>query len=132
MNIKGIDNLYSTNLPTTDRIDRNDGFKEIFDRTVSGIGAPSPVKPLDPRTIVLDQSDRVLDLLDNYAGKLADTSISLKEIHPLVRRIENEVRLMESGAADLVEENKDMGRLLREIAATASVAVLKFERGDYI
>ena len=132
MNIKGIDNLYDAKLPSPGRTEENSGFKEIFDRTVSGTNAPAPVESLDPRAMVLDRSDRVLDLLDTYAGKLADTSTSLKEIHPLVKRIENEVRFMESDAADLAGEHEDMGHLLRQVAATANVAVLKFERGDYI
>jgi hypothetical protein len=132
MNIKGIDNLHSAKLPAGRKVEGNGDFREILGRAVSGTGAPAPIQLPDPRGMVLNQSDKVLDLLDNYAGKLADASTSLKEIHPLVRRIENEVRLMESRAASLAGEHRDMGHLLRQVAATASVAVLKFERGDYI
>jgi len=132
MNIKGIDNLLKPGLPGAGKVRGDSGFQKVLDGKISGTDALSPARSEDPRAAVLDQSDRVLGLLDTYAGKLADASTSLKEMQPLVERIAKEVRLMESEAATLDPESRGVNRYLRDVSVTANVAMLKFQRGDYI
>ncbi len=90
-----------------------------------------PTKPVGQKDLALEQSDRVLTLLDRYAGKLADPSTSLKEIYPLVTRIQEEVDLLETSAADVPDE-KGVGRFFKDLAITANVAMLKYQRGDFV
>lgn len=131
MNIKGVDNVFNIGLSNTKKAHPGDGFKQILDKTVSEINQPDPTKPVGKKDPALEHSDKVLNLLDRYAGKLADPSTSLKEIHPLVTRIQEEVDLLEARAAD-VPDQKGAGQLFKDLAIMANVAVLKFQRGDFI
>lgn len=82
---------------------------------------------------VLDQGDRVLNLLDDYGRVLTDPGKTLKEIEPLVERIEKEVRLFEE-EAELEDYNDDQAfdQWAQDLAVTAYVALIKFRHGDYL
>jgi hypothetical protein len=63
---------------------------------------------------------------------LADPARTLKDIRPIVDRIEKEVTLMESEALGNVQNDKVLDGLVKDLAVTAKVAMYKFHRGDYI
>ena len=50
------------------------------------------------KTNILNQGERILNLLDDYGRVLTDSAKTLKEIEPLVERIEKEVCLFEEEA----------------------------------
>ena len=79
-----------------------------------------------------NKSEKILNLLDHYAGDLADPARTLKDIRPLVDSIEKEVTLMESEAVNKVQNDKALDRLVKDLAVTAKVAMYKFNRGDFI
>jgi CxxC motif-containing protein (DUF1111 family) len=105
---------------------------KVFDQKLNEINATTIPSSVDSKSNVIEQSDKILNLLDNYAGELADPSRTLKDIRPLVDSIEKEVRLMESEAANKSHDDKALDRLVNDLAVTAKVALYKFHRGDYI
>ena len=117
------------NLPSSKKTGGNQEFKQIFDRTLNEINAPGPV---DDKINVIEHGDKILNLLDDYARQLTDPGKTLKDIGPLVDRIEKEVRLIETEAAAKVHDDQELQTIIKDLSITANVAVLKFQRGDYI
>lgn len=132
MDISKIGNSFQTKLSSTAKIDDDNQFKQIFNRKLDEIHATISPCPIDSKNDVIVQSEKILNLLDHYAGELADSSRTLKDIQPLVDSIEKEVTLMESEAVNKVQNDKTLDRLVKDLAVTAKVAMYKFHRGDYI
>jgi len=131
MDITKIDNSFQAKLTSTAKADNNQ-FKQIFDKKLDELQTTPSLAPVDSKSDVIEQSEKILNLLDNYAGELADPSRTLKDIRPLVDSIENEVSLMESEAVNKIQNDKALDSLVKDLAVTAKVAVYKFHRGDYI
>ena len=131
MDINKIDNSFLAKLSSTAKVDDNQ-FKQIFDKKLDELHTTPSLSSVDSKSDVIVQSEKILDLLDNYAGELADPSRTLKDIRPLVDSIEKEVTLMESEAANKVQNDETLDRLVKDLAVTAKVAMYKFHRGDYI
>ena len=131
MDINKIDNSFQAKLTSTAKVDNNQ-FKQIFDKKLDELQTTPSLAPVDSKSDVIVQSEKILNLLDNYAGELADPSRTLKDIRPLVDSIENEVSLMESEAVNKVQNDKALDSLVKDLAVTAKVAMYKFHRGDYI
>ena len=131
MDINKIDNSFQAKLSSTAKVDNNQ-FKQIFDKKLDELQTTPSLAPVDSKSDVIVQSEKILNLLDNYAGELADPSRTLKDIRPLVDSIENEVSLMESEAVNKVQNDKALDSLVKDLAVTAKVAMYKFHRGDYI
>lgn len=132
MDINKIGNSFQTKLSSTAKVDSDNQFKQIFDRKLDEIHATAIPSPADSKSDVIVQSEKILNLLDYYAGELADPARTLKDIRPLVDSIEKEVTLMESEAVNKVHNDKALDRLVKDLAVTAKVAMYKFHRGDYI
>lgn len=133
MKTNGIGNPYGMGLPrASGGIPRDHGFNEIFEQKISGAREATTESRAHRAACLLDHGDRVLDLLDGYANELADPNNTLKDIAPLVKRIEDEVNLMEAQTKERAGDDGELARLIQELKVTANVAVLKFERGDYL
>lgn len=131
MDVNKIDNSFQAKLSSTAKVDNNQ-FKQIFDKKLDELQTTSSLAPVDSKSDVIVQSEKILNLLDDYAGELADPSRTLKDIRPLVDSIEKEVSLMESEAVNKVKNDKALDSLVKDLAVTAKVAMYKFHRGDYI
>ena len=131
MDINKIDNSFQAKLTSTAKVDNNQ-FKQIFDKKLDELQTTPSLAPVDSKSDVIVQSEKILNLLDDYAGELADPSRTLKDIRPLVDSIEKEVSLMESEAVNKVQNDKALDSLVKDLAVTAKVAMYKFHRGDYI
>lgn len=132
MDIKKIDQAGHPRPSAFDGITNDKGFKQIFDRELSEVNQVKSLITADPKTDLLDHSDKMLDLLDNYAKELGNPLKTLKDIEPMVSRIEKEVDLIESKTAGIVLQDGEIERFVRDLSVTAHVAVLKFQRGDYL
>jgi hypothetical protein len=132
MDINKIGNSFQAKLSSTAMIDDDDKFKQIFDKKLDELHKTTSPSPVDSKSDVIVQSEKILNLLDHYAGELADPARTLKDIRPLVDSIEKEVTLMESEAVNKVQNDKALDRLVKDLAVTAKVAMYKFHRGDYI
>jgi len=132
MDIHEIDNLYQAKSLSSQKINKDNRFKQIFDQKLAGIHAATSQIPLDCKRDVLDQSDKILHLLDDYARELTDPAKTLKDIEPLVESIRNEVSLIEDEAAKKVYNDNELEKIIKDLTITANVAISKFHRGDYI
>ncbi|MBW2407588.1 MAG: hypothetical protein JRF17_09485 [Deltaproteobacteria bacterium] len=132
MDINKIGHPLQTKLSSTAKVDNDNQFKQIFDRKLDEVHATTGTCSVDSKSDVIVQSEKVLNLLDHYAGELADPARTLKDIRPLVDSIEKEVTLMETEAVNKAHNDTVLDRLVKDLAVTAKVAVYKFHRGDYI
>ncbi|UCH00873.1 MAG: hypothetical protein JSU78_02625 [Deltaproteobacteria bacterium] len=132
MDVNEIDNLHQAKLSTSNKIKKDNGFRRILDQRLSEINAATAQTPTESKADVLERSDKILNLLDDYARGLTDPGKTLKDIEPLVEGIKKEVRLIEAGAVDSLHNDKDLERFIKDLAVIANVAVFKFHRGDYI
>jgi hypothetical protein len=132
MDIKKVDNSFQAALSATKKADGNNQFKQIFDRTLNEINGAGSISLVDDKRNVMEQSEKILDLLDRYSGALADSTKSLKDIKPLVDSIEKEVGSMESATGNQVRDDTALDKIVKDLAVTAKVAMYKFHRGDFI
>jgi len=132
MDISKIDNAFKSGLPSSKKVNGDNQFKQIFDKTLHKVDETTMPAPVDHKTDVIKQGDKILNLLDDYARLLTDPGKSLKDIEPLVASIEKEVSLIEAEAADKVHHDHELEKFVQDLAVTANVAALKFYRGDYI
>ncbi len=132
MDINKIGNSFQSKLSSTEKIDGDNQFKQIFNQKLDALHPTTNPCPVDNKSDVIVQSEKILNLLDHYAGELADPARTLKDIRPIVDSIEKEVTLMESEAVGTVQNDKVLDRLVKDLAVTAKVAMYKFHRGDYI
>jgi len=132
MDIREIDNLYRAKSLPSQKINKDNRFKQIFDQKLAGIHTATSQIPLDCKRDVLDQSDKILHLLDDYVRELTDPAKTLKDIEPLVESIRKEVNSIEAEAAEKVYNDNELERIIKDLTITANVAIFKFHRGDYI
>lgn len=108
--------------------------KSTEESQINGLGE-IPGLDFDIQTvssIVTEKTDKLLTSLESYASQLDDTSVTLKEIEPVLKRLNED-------AASLLEETLSLGKddqALIDIATSTAVAAkteyLKFQRGDYL
>ena len=132
MDITKIGNSFQAKLSSTAKVDGDNQFKQIFNQKLDELNPTTNPCPVDNKSDVIVQSEKILNLLDHYAGELADPARTLKDIRPIVDSIEKEVTLMESEAVGNVQNDKALDRLVKDLSVTAKVAMYKFHRGDYI
>ena len=124
-------------------------FSEILKRTMDSPSvskqAPAAAQPpftvsqiqfdaaisTDDRTPVLDRIERVLDGLEQYTTKLAETSVPASELEPLVARLEAENAELTSELQNL-PDGDPLKDLLNKVLVTSVVEVEKFRRGDFL
>jgi hypothetical protein len=92
--------------------------------------ASCKVSHIDRQT--LQHASKVLDVLEEYAKALENPQKSLKSIEPIVVRMQQELEGLDVGSRSYVGQHEELAELVNQIAVTASVEALKFERGDYI
>ena len=132
MDINGVDIIHKAKLTFADKINKDNGFKRIFDKQLAETNPTGALMPADSKAVVLEHGNKILNLLDDYASELSDPRKTLKHIGPLVETIEKEASLIEAEAADKVQSDSELGRFIKDIAVTANVAAFKFHRGDYV
>ena len=134
MNIHRINPLGDISCNTPSRVEKDQGFNEIFERRLSETtpGGDVPGGTTRPEAALLDRSDRILERLETLAADLANPSKTLKDMDPLVAEIDREVRQLEMDAAAETAPDPALGDILRDLKITAQVAVFKYQRGDFI
>jgi len=132
MDIHEIDNLYQAKSLSSQKINKDNRFKQIFNQKLTDIHATASQTSLDFKRDALNQSDKILHLLDDYARELTDPSKTLKDIEPLVESIRKEVNTIEAEAAEKVDNDNELERIIKDLTITANVAISKFHRGDYV
>jgi len=132
VDINKIDHSYQEKVGSSTSKTEENGFKKVFDQKMNEINGTLPQNLLEGKSNVLKQGDKILNLLDDYGRVLTNPAMTLKEIEPLVERIEEEVSLFEIKAAQAGHDDKALDRLTHDLATTAQVALYKFRRGDFV
>jgi len=120
---------------TTAQPGNNTDFKSIFNNQMAQVdGAQELIDmaTVDNRVALLEHGDTLLSFLDAFAADLENPDKRLKQITPLVNNIENEVSKIQATVAENTSVDNDLQNLMKELTVTASVAMCKFQRGDFI
>ena len=75
--------------------------------------------------------DKILSLLDDYAGHLNDPTKTLRDIEPLVGELEKEIKFIEAETAEKGQNDEGLQGLINDLVLTANVNIYKFYRGDF-
>jgi len=132
MDIRKIGDLSPSTLSSPKKPIENDAFRQIYQEKLSTVSETPASFLFDAKTDFIDQGDKVLDLLDAYAAELNNPEKNLKDIDPLVKAIEKEMNIFETKRADHPGMDEEMDGIAQDLSITANVALLKFQRGDYI
>jgi len=146
MDINKISCLVKTARPTKQaRVENGKIFADVLDKTVnatfgeqSPAEAPVPVGGVLPtacaeatsvNSLTIHRASSMLNLLESYAKALHDPKRSLKSIEPIVGQIRDQIQGLKVRAHG---QDEGLLKLVDQIAVTATVETLKFQRGDYI
>ncbi len=88
---------------------------------------PSPAA----REKTVERVDNLLNLLDHYRDQLADSKVTLRSIEPILNTISKEKDQL-SGVLDDLPNGDGLKDIVQRTLITASLEVMKFNRGDYI
>ena len=83
------------------------------------------------KRLTLERIDDFLNLLDNYRDQLADPQVTLRDLEPVINRIEKEKEQLSSVMESLPNED-ELKDIVNRTLITASLEVIKYNRGDYI
>ena len=83
------------------------------------------------RQYALDRIENLIGLLDQYRLQLADPGVTLRNIDPIIRKIDQETENL-TPVIDSLPEDEDLKNIINQTLVTASLEVSKFYRGDYI
>lgn len=81
---------------------------------------------------VVQKTDSLLNLLDQYSRDLNDPGKNLKEIAPLIETIKTDAQELMNEAQQTLAADDALNEIATQCAVTANVEYLKFERGDYL
>jgi len=130
-------------------------FKKIMDQTMLQAGKKGGIDPyrnLEPaidgirihhgaeeirepfkmveKQQVIGEIQQTLDIIDFYAAKLADSSLSISGITPLIGHLEDKMETLRSmeSAAGMPEKLRP---IISDMVITIGTEIAKFKRGDY-
>ena len=91
-----------------------------------------PIKALgEDKNTVVERVYKFLNILDDYHHKLGDRQVSLKEVDPLINRLETENENLRPVLESLADGD-ELKEILNNVLITASLEAIKYRRGDYI
>ena len=98
-------------------------------------GRVTPIRfaPLSPeaREMTVERVDNLLNLLDQYRDQLANPKVTLRTIEPILNTIAKEKEQL-TGVLDNIANDDGLKDIVQRTLITASVEVMKFNRGDYV
>ena len=90
------------------------------------------IRPIDEDAVGAEQqTERFIDLLDDYRGRLADGRVSLRQLEPAVRSIEQARDALAPVLAGLPESD-GLKDILSRALVTAESEIARYRRGDYL
>lgn len=151
MKIDGNDEIlksgYTVKTPKNDQPSEAD-FKNILKESVEkSTENPSEIQPttlLDPisamrfnplpsqdKNITVERVENLLNLLENYRQQLRNPNLTLRTLEPIMNTITEEKDQL-SAKLDSISNEDGLKDILNQTLITASLEVIKFNRGDYI
>ena len=79
---------------------------------------------------VIDRVETFIGVLDEYRQMLGDSQANLKEIYPLIKTLDAENERLRP-VLDSLSDGDELKEILNRAMVTASLATMKFYRGDY-
>jgi hypothetical protein len=110
----------------------NKSFREVLQLRISQTNPASSATGPGSKAAFLEQGERVLDLLDDVAQALADPQKTLKDLEPLMVKVEAEAKPLETAPGSGGDSDQGLPGLLGDVSLLAHVALMKFRRGDYL
>jgi hypothetical protein len=80
---------------------------------------------------VIERTEKVLDILEEYQNKLLDPQSTLRDIHPLIQEMEMEKEALVP-VLNSLPPGDGLKQILLHVLITSSVEVIRFNRGDYV
>ena len=128
--------------------DQKDDFKDVLKASVERTAHhPEKIKssrlansvsaiqfhPLSPenKNVMVERVDNLLNLLENYREQLADPQVTLRRIEPVINMIEKEKEQL-SSVLEFLPNDDGLKDIVNRTLITASLEVMKYNRGDYI
>jgi hypothetical protein len=97
----------------------------------NGIGIVLKEDPVADKRELLTGLKDTLDLVDFYAEKLADSSLTSDNLSPLVEQLEERLDLLkEMGTSSRMDDR--LKTIISDVATTMGVEIERFKRGDYL
>lgn len=121
-------------------------FEKVLKKELAGLGISEPqhklaqplqhttaihIQPPASRDAVISRVSQFIDVMEEYSLKLSSPQISLKEIAPLVERMEAETHNMRL-LSEALPSGDGIKAILDESLIRSSVEIIKFNRGDYV
>ena len=119
-------------------------LKESVEKSSSSATQTRPLSSINPLAAVgfkpelpvdkfsaINQAENLIDLLDDYRKQLADPAITLRSIEPLMNMIIKEKEQL-SSLLDSIPNDDGLKDIVNRTLITASLEVIKFNRGEYI
>lgn len=100
----------------------------------SGLGEISATRPIlnDPSAAISGQTEKLLDLLDSYAGQLESSQVTLKQIAPMIQEINDAAGQLQQESQGLGSDHEELKNIADQTVMTARSEYIRFQRGDYL
>ncbi len=86
----------------------------------------------DPSGAISDKTENLVELLELYASKLKDKSISLKEVDSVLKEVGKEAQALLEKIENSSGVDEKMKNIANQVAVFANTEQIKFQRGDYL
>ncbi len=108
--------------------DAEDGKIQAINKT-----SAIPLSPFLPvgESSVIENAEKMLDILDEYQQKLANPKTRLREISPLIDKLEMDKEGLLS-AVNSLHVGEELKHILNNMVIISSIEIIKFSRGDYV
>ena len=103
---------------------------QIIDKPADITTINGPASGSDEKSLLLDSLKDTLDLIDFYAGKLADVSFPAENLSSVIDQLDERLTAIKdmSSADGMPEQLKPV---ISDIAVTIGSEIERFKRGDY-
>ena len=79
----------------------------------------------------VERTENFLNILEDYRKKLNDPQATLRDIHPLIQKMETEKDAL-APVLNSLPPGDGLKEILNDAMITSSLEVIKFNRGDYV
>lgn len=134
MVIKGINNnIGSGRINKVPEIRKNSSdFKTIFEKTMALEKGQLNNMSQNSKAGLVMRSEKLIDLLQEFADGLMDPSKKLEELNPVVEEIKRESSSLKQKTEGRVKLDGELEDVINRLTMEAELSVFRFKRGDYI
>lgn len=106
--------------------------------SVQNLSAVQGASPIDTASLlgietsqIIEGTERLLSTIEEFQTKLADTTVPLDDLSPIIQRMEQQTDLL-TPSLDALPESDPLRDVVNKVLITCSVESEKFKRGDYL